>query len=143
MGCTWHNSRTSGSRGVLIHTLIKSGVGNDLFDVWVRDVHAGGDVHDMLVSLLDFRIVLHSQGHGHVVDLVGQDDIARVGKSAICTHGDEVLVVLVDRLLSDTRDHTGSPVVRVKVPNDSSQVQLGGNPSDTIINVTERLRQAM
>lgn len=125
---------------VLLNSLFKVGEGDNIFDVRVRDVHAGSDVEDVLVGLLDFRVVLNHKVHSHVVDFVGQDNVTRVGEGAVGAHLNKVLVVLVDGLGGDTRSGVGSPVISVQVPEDSSQVELGSDPADTVVKITESLK---
>jgi hypothetical protein len=43
---------------------------------------------------------------------------------------------LVDSSGSDARDIVSSPIIGIQVPENSGQVHLGSNPTNTIINIT-------
>lgn len=116
--------------------LSKSRESNGCFLVRVSDVHTGGDIQDVLVSLLDFGVVLHEEVHGHVVDFVRQDDVTGASESTVRTHLDEGFIVIIDSLGGDTSNSVGSPIVGIQVPKNSSQVQLSGDPTNTVINIT-------
>lgn len=68
------------------------------------------------------------------VTYMSQNDVATGGEGAIATHLNKVLVGLLNGGLGN--GFTSCPVIGVKVPEHSGQVQLGGNPTDTIINIT-------
>lgn len=128
--------RRAGIRGGAVAT--KALEGNSLLHVWVSDVHASSNVKDVLVGLLDLGDIVHSELHGSVVDLVAQDNVATVLESTVGAHLDKVFVVLLNGR-HGLRD-TSSPIVSIQVPENGSQVQLGGNPTDTVINITESLK---
>lgn len=91
----------------------------------------------MLVALLDLGQVVESKLHGGVVDLVRQDNVTAVSKAAVGAHLNVVVVVVLH--VRDRFAVASSPVARVKVPEDGGQVQLGSNPSDTVVDITESL----
>lgn len=125
----------------MVYGLIKGRVGDALFDVRVRDIHTGCDIQDVVECSLETTVVLHGHAHGHVVDFMRQNNGTALGKSTVLAHVDEVLVVLVDGLGGNTRNSVGSPVISINVPEDSSQVQLGGDPTHTVIQVTLGLKE--
>lgn len=91
----------------------------------------------MLVVLDNVGQVVESKLHGGVVDFVSEDNVAAVGKGAVATHLNKVLVISLDLL--NRFAITGSPVVGVEVPEDGGKIQLGGDPTDTVVNITESL----
>lgn len=91
----------------------------------------------MLVGRLNAREVLHGQAHRVVIDLVHQNNVAARVEGAVGAHGNKVFIVLFNgrnRLRS-----ASSPVVCVQVPENGRQVQLGGNPTHTVIHIAESL----
>lgn len=133
--CRGHDARTSGG-GSVLSVLFKSRESDGLLNVRVRDIHAGRNVNDVLVGTLETGIVIDGKGHGLVVNLVGEDDSAAVGKSTVLAHLDKVLVVLIDSLGGDTGDSASGPVIGINVPEDSSQVELSSDPSDSVVQIT-------
>jgi len=108
------------------------GLNNLNNNIGVGDVVAGSDIQNVLVSLLNLGKVLDGKTHGGVVDFVSQNNVTGGGKSTVGTHGDVVLVGLFNSGFGNRV--TSSPIVSVQVPDNSSQVQLGGNETNTIIN---------
>ena len=84
------------------NSLFKSRKSDRGFSIRCSNVHASGDIHNMLVGLLDVRIVLHKKLHSLVVDFMTQDNVTRILESAVSTHLDKVFVGLIDSFSSDT-----------------------------------------
>lgn len=105
-------------------SLIKPGRGRSGLLVEVSNFHAGDDIQNVSTSLFDFFIIIHEKYHGHAVNFMGQGNITRIGKSTIGTQLDKIPIVLVHNFSSDVKSYTGS------------QVQLGNNPTNMIINLT-------
>lgn len=93
----------------------------------------------MGVSLLDSGVVLHEEVHGLVVNFMRQDNVTRFLEGTVSTHGNEVLVELVDGFVSNTSLNISSPIESIQVPDDGGQVQLSSDPTDTIIQITKSL----
>lgn len=103
----------------------------------MSDIHARGNINNMLVILFDLGKIFHSEIHGCSINFMLKNNVTMLCISAILAHLDEIFIVLLDsrhRFFS-----TSCPIISIKIPEDSSQVQLSGNPANTIINITKCL----
>lgn len=89
------------------------------FEIRVANIHAGSDINNMLVCLLDICIIFHQKGHCGIVDFVRKNNISSRVKCAILTHLDIFIVGILNFL--DRRLAVHISIRRIEVPTNGSQ----------------------